>query len=157
MAVWWPGLSKGIKELVEDCDSCRENRPTNRQQPLCPIELPERPWEVLGTDLFEFKKKTYIVLVDYYSRWIEVKQLTPQATTTNVISRLKSAFISFGIPEVTILDNSPQFGSREFREFAQTWMFTHKPVNPYSAQENAGLEIMGFLVVKNDHNLAMKT
>ena len=140
MAVWWPGLSKGIKELVEDCDSCRENRPTNRQQPLCPIELPERPWEVLGTDLFEFKKKTYIVLVDYYSRWIEVKQLTPQATTTNVISRLKSAFISFGIPEVIISDNGPQFASREFREFAQTWMFTHKPVNPYSAQENGMAE-----------------
>ena len=114
MAVWWPGLSKGIKELVEGCDSCRENRPTNGQHPLCPIELPERPWEVLGTDLFEFKKKTYIVLVDYYSRWIEVKQLTPQATTTNVISRLKSAFISFGIPEVIISDNGPQFASREF-------------------------------------------
>ena len=74
--------------------------------------------------------------MDYYSRWIEVKQLTPQATTTNVISRLKSAFISFRIPEVIISDNGPQFASREFREFTLTWMFSNKPVNPYSAQEN---------------------
>ena len=110
-----PVLPKKLLPKVPDPETLRcKDRPTNGQHPLCPIELPERPWEVLGTDLFEFKKKTYIVLVDYYSRWIEVKQLTPQATTTNVISRLKSAFISFGIPEVIISDNGPQFASREF-------------------------------------------
>lgn len=51
-SVWWPGLSTQLKKLVESCDTCARER-INHKEPLIPSEFPERPWEVIGTDLFE--------------------------------------------------------------------------------------------------------
>ena len=43
---------------------------------MIPSTLPQRPWEKIGTDLFELKGKSYLLLVDYFSRYIEVVKLT---------------------------------------------------------------------------------
>ena len=68
LSVWWPTISKDMEKVVGDCPECPKNRPTQRNQPLQPSELPERPWAKLGTDLFEVQKKSYLVVIDYYSR-----------------------------------------------------------------------------------------
>ena len=38
--------------------------------------FPSHPWERVGVDLFELHGKVYIVIVDYYSRWVEYRKLT---------------------------------------------------------------------------------
>lgn len=40
-------------------------------------ELPERPWQKVGSDLFTFNHDTYLLVVDYYSRFVEIAKLTP--------------------------------------------------------------------------------
>ena len=134
-AIWRPHISKDIKVMVESCAVCQQHRVTQREQPLKPVPLPERPWAQLGADLFEYKKKMFLVVVDYYSRWIEVKQLTT-TTSASVISRLKAIFTTFGIPDVLITDNGPQFSAGEFAAFAKNWGFGHHTTNPYKPQEN---------------------
>ena len=138
-AIWWPHISKDIKVMVESCAVCQQHRVTQREQPLKPVPLPERPWAQLGADLFEYKKKMFLVVVDYYSRWIEVKQLTT-TTSASVISRLKAIFTTFGIPDVLITDNGPQFSAGEFAAFAKNWGFGHHTTNPYKPQENGMAE-----------------
>lgn len=46
-----------------------------RHRPVRTGALPERPWVSVGSDLFEFKGRDYLVMVDYYSRWIDVVEL----------------------------------------------------------------------------------
>ena len=41
-----------------------------------PSTLPEYPWERIATDLFKWKKSSYLLLVDYYSRFIEIVKLS---------------------------------------------------------------------------------
>ena len=103
-AVWWPTIGKDIKTMVENCTVCQEHRATQSEQPLKPIALPGRPWEMLGTDLFEFKKRTYLVVIDYYSRWIEIKQLS-QPTSAVVINKFRNIFMTFGFPDTLVSDN----------------------------------------------------
>ena len=77
----------------------------------------ERAWSRIGMDLFEFHGKIFVMVVDYYSRWVELRRLDDQ-TSSNLIMKLKSIFAVHGIPDVIISDNGPQFASGEFSNFA---------------------------------------
>ena len=138
-AFWWPFISHDIKTRIQNCAVCRQNQPTQRQQPLQPVDLPERPWVKLGTDLLEHEKKTYLVVIDYYSRFLEVKRLTT-TTSAAVISSLRAMFRVHGIPEIVTSDNGPQYTSQEFADIAAYWGFKHETTNPYMSQENGMAE-----------------
>ena len=45
-------------------------------EPLHPLPLPELPFQKVGTDLFVWDKEIYLLVIDYYSRFIEIAQLT---------------------------------------------------------------------------------
>ena len=40
-------------------------------------------------------------------------------------------FARYGIPDIVVTDNGPQFTSAELSVFAKTWMFTHDRFSPY--------------------------
>ena len=73
-SVWWPGLSKQVEDLVHGCRRCAEHK-NEFTEPLIPSVTPERPWQIVGTDLFHLKGNTYILVVDYFSRYVEVALL----------------------------------------------------------------------------------
>ena len=102
-------------------------------------KTPERPWAKVGADLFEHKGTTYLLTIDYYSKWIEVDKLD-NLTSKNTISYLKSQFARHGIPDELRSDNGPQFGSAEFAEFAIYYGFVHTTSTPHYPQANGEAE-----------------
>lgn len=54
--------------MVARCDQCACIR-INPAEPLISKSLPGRSWEVLGVDLFHSKGQTFLLVVDYYSRF----------------------------------------------------------------------------------------
>ena len=92
-------------------------------------------WQVVGTDLFELNKLNYLLVVDYFSRYPEVLQLT-STTSMSVISALKSVFSRHGIPEIVRSDNGPQYSSAEFMSFASSYGFQHLTSSPKFPQSN---------------------
>ena len=73
--VWWPRVSKELEEFVTNCHACAQHR-FQPAEPLIPSALPEHPWQRIASDLFEWKQHSYPLIVDYYSRFIEVTKLT---------------------------------------------------------------------------------
>ena len=73
-SVWWPGLSKQINELVERCPECAKERKT-QTSPMMPTAVPDYPWQRIGTDIFEFRGENYLVVIDYFSKFIEIALL----------------------------------------------------------------------------------
>ena len=58
--------------------------------------IPHRPWARVGANLFELNNQPYLILVDYYSGFIEVNLL--QGTTSKqIITYCKSQFSHHGI------------------------------------------------------------
>jgi hypothetical protein len=137
--VWWPGLRKELKSLCDSCVTCTEKRPAQRSEPLRPTPLPSRPWEKIAADLFSHDKKDYLVLIDYYSRWIEVKRLYSTSAAA-VINKCRQVFATFGIPDLFMSDNGPQFASAEFKHFAENYGFAHTTSSPYFPQANGEAE-----------------
>ena len=84
-------------------------------------------------DLFELNGHSYLIVEDYYSRWTETIHLK-QTTSVAVLEHCKSIFARFGIPEVVLSDNGPQFSSRELLKFSQDYCFTHITSSPYHPQ-----------------------
>ena len=137
-SVWWPGLSRQLENLVTNCLTCHQSQ-IQRAEPMIPSEFPELPWQKVGMDLFEWKKISYLLIVDYYSRYIEIAKLT-NVTAEEVIRHTKSIFTRHGIPEVVFSDNSPQFGADVFTNFAQHYQFKHITSSPYYPRSNGCAE-----------------
>lgn len=106
-------------------------------QPLNPSELPCRPWEKIGVDLCEHNKCSYLVISDYYSRYIEI-----------LIGKLKATFTGFGIVNKLRSDNGPQYPSKEFWDFCYKYDFVHVTSSPHFPQSN-GHAVMVIQVAKN--------
>ena len=89
-SVWWPGLSKQLEEMVQNCQECIKAQ-RQRPQPLTPTTLPHLPWQKVASDLFVWKQATYLLVVDYYSRYIEIARLD-RPMTAEVVTHLKGIF-----------------------------------------------------------------
>ena len=82
-------------------------------------QILDRSWSRLFSDLFALNGKDYIVLVDGYSDFIEMKCLQ-SITSATLIQFFKEQFSRHGIPDVLMIDNGPQYASQEFKDFAQS-------------------------------------
>lgn len=118
------------------CCKYRKQRP----EPLIPSEFPTYPWQVVATDLFERKGIDYVLVVDYYSRYVEVTTLSKNKTSDTVITSLKSTFARHSIPEKIISDNGPQYASEKFKSFAAAYGFEHVMSSPRYPQSNGTAE-----------------
>lgn len=58
------------------------------------------------------------VVLDYYSRCMEV-QVLKSTTTDKINRRLKSVFLTHGMPVSITTDNGTQFKSQEFKRFVK--------------------------------------
>ena len=103
--------------------------------------LPDYPWQVVTTDLFELNGDKYVLVVDYFSRFPEVIKLS-STTSAVVIAAFKSLFSRFGIPEVVRSDNGPQFSSLDFAKFADLYGFQHLTSSPRYPQSNGDWQSM---------------
>ena len=104
------------------------------KEPMIPAQLPTYPWPKIGSDLFELNGTTYMLVVDYFSRYIEVVQVTI-TSSMGIIEKLKPMFSRQGIPEFMVSDNGPQYSSHEMKEFAQHYGFTHITSSPRYPQK----------------------
>lgn len=153
-SVFWPGMSSEIKEVVLQCSVCAEFQPKNHKEPMQTSKVPDRPWSRVAIDLFTLHKKEYVILVDYYSDFVEVQEIA-DTTSLTIIQFLKEQFSRHGIPDVLVSDNGSQLVSHEFRRFAEEWEFKHVTSSPHHHTSNGKAESAG-KVTKNLFKKALR-
>ena len=143
-------------ETVTDCKICRQFsiQPT---EPLIPTPFPQLPWQ----KMFMWKKAKYLLLTDYYSRFVEVVKL-PSESSSIAIERMKSVFACHEMPQEFRSDNGPQFSSALFHKFSIDYKFTHVTSSPRYPSSNGEAErgvqtVKGFLKKYDDPYLALLT
>ena len=90
--MWWPGLDTAVESLVKSCLPC-QSATIQAPQPKAPLimtDMPSKPWSVVYADFCgPFSTgETVLVVIDGYSRYVEV-EIMKSTTTTAVVSRLK--------------------------------------------------------------------
>ena len=122
LEIWWPAA-----QLVK--------RNTNPALMLYPARIPDHPFQLVSTDIFQFAGVHYLLLVDDYSKWpclATLRSLSSAAT----IEALDGFFADFGAPEELKSDNGPQFASIEFNRFCDKRGVLHVTSSPEFPQSN---------------------
>ena len=111
--VFWLTINCDIDKYTKECSSCQEHRRSQTREPVIQHEVPSRPWQVLGTDLFHFNGENHLIVADYYSKFFVVRKVPTPCTSTAVVNLLAELFAEHGIPKKVVSDNGPQFRSSQ--------------------------------------------
>lgn len=143
---YWPGMANDIEQIVSNCQICEKFRNKNPKEPLMPHEIPNKPFAKIALDILQFGNQNYLVVVDYYSKWIETS-IIKDKTANEIMEKLKCIFAQYGIPNEVICDNNP-CNSYVFKKFAEDWDFELKFSSPRFPQSN-GMAEKAVGIVKN--------
>ncbi|CAK1583678.1 unnamed protein product [Parnassius mnemosyne] len=114
--VWWPNIDADVEALCRSCETCASEADAPPRAPPNPWSyLP--PWSRVHIDfLGPYKGKTYLVLIDSSSKWLEIIEVA-RTNATSIVKVLRSIFARFGLPLELVSDQGPPFTSIEFKSF----------------------------------------
>ena len=98
-------------------------------------EVPIHPWMKIVTDIFHFENESYLLLVDYTSRFPIVCKLT-STTAQQVASHIKLIFSEYGWPETIISDSGLCYSAESFTKLMTEYSVNHITSSPHSPQSN---------------------
>jgi RNase H-like domain found in reverse transcriptase/Reverse transcriptase (RNA-dependent DNA polymerase)/Integrase zinc binding domain/Integrase core domain len=141
--VYWPSMRKDVFKYIQSCKSCQQFK-YNNAPTAAPMQLHmvTQPWHTIGIDIMgpfppTFRQKRYLlVIVDYFTRWVELFALR-RTTATDIVNILINEVICrYGIPSYILSDNGPQFIADLFSEMCRLLGIGHKLTANYHPQTN---------------------
>jgi len=138
-AVYWPNMMKQCEMFAKKCTACEELKTTQRREPLLPTDVPQIAWTLLGSDVFFIGRKTYLLYVDYYSKWPVVRELRDNSARS-LINTTQQIFGEYGLPKKIISDAGTNYTSREFQDFCSANNIEHKTSSSYHHSGNGQAE-----------------
>lgn len=138
--VFWPGLDKDINDRVQNCLPCANQLKLPVKSDLQSWPIAQKPLERIHIDFAEpHKGESYLLIVDAYSKWPEVYKMN-NMSSSSTISRLDEFFSRYGLPELVVSDNGPQFTSTEMQQYLQENGIEHLTTAYYQPHSNGQVE-----------------
>lgn len=138
---YWPKIDDHLDQFVRKCLVCQTFSNKYIKEPLLSHEIPDIPFSKLGIDILEFRNRCYLVIYDYYSKWLDI-QLISSKSARCINNVLIDIFCNFGCPSEIVSDHVP-FDSKECKEFAKQWQakqFQYTFTSPRYPQSNGMAE-----------------
>ncbi|XP_036358064.1 uncharacterized protein K02A2.6-like [Octopus sinensis] len=121
-AVYWVGIYKDIENIVSTCHICQKYRNSQQKEEMISSDIPRRPWQAIGVDLFTENQEWYLIMVCYYSKFPFVRKVKDLRVKT-ITTVDQGLLAEQGIPKQIICDNGTQFTSQEFKRLANEYGF----------------------------------
>lgn len=142
-SIYWPGIYKQVEDLVNNCERCQEHQASQTKEPLEPVmpDTPNIPWYTIGTDLIEYGGKSYLVIADYYSKYMFVEPIANK--TSRMVTRVTEKILTmFGNPEKIISDNGGEFIGEEYQHMLDTRGIVQVTSSPHWPRSHGFIERM---------------
>ena len=127
---------RDITATRQNCRTCDSIAPSQRQtHPVTP-EIPTYPFELICSDYFDLGGSHYLITVDRFTNWVDVRRAKPQteeAGARGLIQACKETFMAFGVPVEMASDGGPEYTATEFRDFLQRWGVRQRISSAYHA------------------------
>ena len=140
--VWWPGMDKDIELKTQNCTLCRNHQSIPSGAPMHSWQYPSSPWERIHVDYAgPFMGRMFFILVDAYSKWLEVVALN-NSTSETTVKCLRKVFAVHGLPQVLVSDNGSAFIGSDLEIFLKKNGIRHIRSAPYHPKANGQAERM---------------
>ena len=110
-------------------------------------EIPLHAWTKLVADIFCFEGASYLLMVDYTSRFLVVHKISSM-TGQHIATHCKQIFSEYGWPETLVSDNGPCYRAEAFTNMMNEYGVNHIISSPHYPQSN-GLAEKYVQIVKN--------
>ena len=104
MTVFWSGMTKDIEEMVSSCEKCMKYQSKQPKEPMQTRYVLLLPWQTVASFILEHKNQNYLVVIDYYSKYIQALQLKGKASQ-DVIQGLNEICSRYRYPQPLVVDN----------------------------------------------------
>ena len=148
--VYWPGLNDELEKLVLNYELClKYSQSKCKQQPTLTLgqEIPLHAWTNPATDIFYFEEVSYLLIVDYTSRFLVVCKLSSM-TGQHITTHWKQVSSEYGWPQTLISDNGPCYRVAAFTNMMKEYGVNHITSSPHYPQSN-GLAEKYMQIIKN--------
>ncbi|KAK3769217.1 hypothetical protein RRG08_005164 [Elysia crispata] len=88
-SVYWPKMNQQIDCAIQSCSTCQKHRNSQSKETLMCHSVPENPFDKIGADLFSFGNQTYLLMVDYTTKYFECNLLR-ETTSASAITSMKT-------------------------------------------------------------------
>ena len=146
----WLGMNDQIEQLVLNCQLClKYSRLKDKNTPNTALghEIRSVPWNKVATDIFHFELNSYLLVVDYTSRFPIVRELKSMPAQY-IAKHFRLIFSEYGCPDTLVSDNGPCYVAETFTNLMKEYAVNHITSSPHYPQSN-GLAEKFIQIVKN--------
>lgn len=138
--VYWFGINADIESYVNRCNACNGMAIVHKSAESSKWTPTVKPFSRIHVDFFFFEHRTYLLIVDSFSKWIEIEHMKQGTDSNRVLKKLVSYFARFGLPDVLVSDNGPPFNSHNFVNFVERQGIKIMKSPPYNPSSNGQAE-----------------
>ena len=138
-SIYWVNINNDTENHVKNCSTCLEFQQMQLKEKTIHHDIPMRPWDVIGTDMFQLNNKNYICIIDYHSKFPVVKRMGC-LSAESLIAAVKIIFVEHGIPHRIMSDAGSNFISEKFKQFCNSLNIEQAVSSSYHHQSNGQLE-----------------
>ena len=124
---WWPGLKEDVKEYIQGCFKCQQNKVQHQRKAgeLHPLEILKGPWQEISIDIMGPLLKSnemdaIVVIVDRFMKMIRLKTTITNISLKGIAKIYRDDIWKLHEVHRKILSNrEPQFTSKFMKEFTK--------------------------------------
>ena len=140
---WWPAMKKTITEYVNNCYSCKVNKPQHAKTTaqLEPLEI-GAPWKDVQSDFIgplnpETKdgNKYICTFICRFTKWIELVAMKNKEAGTTARTFMERVVLRWGTPDTFLCDNDGSYQA-EFRGALNKLNVKAMKILPYAHNSN---------------------
>ena len=136
--VYCPGRNDQLEKLILSCELYLKYLQSKcKQKPTMSLEqeIPLHHWTKLATDLFHFEGTSYLLIVNYTSKFLVMYKISSM-TGQHVANHCKQVFSEYGWPETLMSDNGPCYTAGAFTSVMNAYHVNHITNSPHYPQSN---------------------
>ena len=108
-------MNADIANNIKYCTTYLDFLQTHPKGRFIHIEIPGKPWDIIGADMFSLYNKHYLCIVDYHSKFPVIKR--QEVSADSLILACNVIFSEYGLPRRILSDVRSNFVSERFNEF----------------------------------------